>query len=143
MANIRKSINLEFQVTNHPFFLDNQEYYKIRIMLNKEKQAIVKDIALKKRCDIYMPFYLFLTSGGGMGKTFTTKAIFQMLVQIYNAHNSTDPLKPKGLILAYTAKVAYNAGGTTIHLTLMMPFNKYEIIPLSKDMLDILSKLYH
>ena len=25
----------------------------------------------------------------------------------------------------------------------MMPFNKYELIPLSKDMLDILSKLYN
>jgi hypothetical protein len=51
-------------------------------------------------------------------------------------------LKPKGLILAYTGKVAYNAGGTTIHSAFLMPFNKSQFLPLSKEMLDTLSKIY-
>jgi Cdc6-like AAA superfamily ATPase len=73
-------------------------------MLNKEQQEIVKDISLKKSMDMHMPLYLFLTGGAGTGKTFTTKMIFQMLIRIYDANNTTDPLKPKGLILAYTGK---------------------------------------
>jgi exonuclease III len=141
-SNLKKTINLGFQVTDHPFFLENEEYYRLRRLLNKEQQAIVKDIALKKSMDIQEPLYVFLTGGAGTGKTFTAKMLFQMLIRIYDAHNTIDPLKPKGLILAYTGKAAYNAGGTTIHSALLMPFNKSHFLPLSKEMLDKLSKLY-
>ena len=66
-----------------------------------------------------------------------------MLSRIYDVNNAIDPLKLKVLILAYIGKAAYNASGTTIHSALMMTFNKYGLIPLSKDMLDILSELYN
>jgi hypothetical protein len=68
--------------------------------------------------------HLFLTDGAGTGNTFTTKALFQMLIRIYDSSNSSDPMKPKGLIVAYIGKVAYNAGGTTVHSAFFMPFNK-------------------
>jgi hypothetical protein len=55
---------------------------------------------------------------------------------------SFDPLKPKGLIVSYIGKSAYNAGGTTIHSAFLMPFNKSQFLPLSYEMLDTLSKLY-
>ena len=61
---------------------------------------------------------------------------------MYDSNNSTDPMKPKGLIVAYTGKVAYNVGGTTIHSALLIPFNKSHFLPLRKKMLDTLSKLY-
>jgi hypothetical protein len=51
-------------------------------------------------------------------------------------------MKPKGLIVSYTGKVAYNAGGTIVHSTFLMPFNKSRFLPLSKEMLDMLSKIY-
>jgi hypothetical protein len=51
-------------------------------------------------------------------------------------------MKPKGLIVAYTGKAAHNAGGTTIHSAFLMPFNKSHFLPLSKEMLDTLSKIY-
>ena len=44
----QKKINLGFQVIEHPFLLENMEYYKIRRILNREQQAIVKEIAMKK-----------------------------------------------------------------------------------------------
>jgi len=68
--------------------------------------------------------HLFLTGGVGTGKTFIAKALFQMTIRIYNSNNSSNPMKPKGIIIAYTGKVAYNAGGTTIHFAFFMPFNK-------------------
>jgi hypothetical protein len=51
-------------------------------------------------------------------------------------------MKPKGLIVAYTRKDAYNAGGTIVHYALLMPFNKSRFLPLRKEMLDTLSKIY-
>jgi len=111
-------------------------------MLNKEQQEIVKDIAMKKCRDIHTPIYLFLTGGAGTCKIFTTKVLFQVLIQIYDGCSTSDPLKPKGLTLAYTSKIAYNAGGTTIHFAFLIPFNRSQFLPLSKEMLDILSNIY-
>jgi hypothetical protein len=52
-------------------------------------------------------------------------------------------LKPKGLIVTYTGKASYNTSGKTIHFAFLMPFNKSQFIPLSREMLDTLSKFYH
>ena len=65
-----------------------------------------------------------------------------MLIRIYDSNNFSDPMKPKGLIVAYTGKTTYNLGGTTVHSAFLMPFNKSQFLPLSKEMLDTLSKLY-
>jgi hypothetical protein len=141
-TDIEKHINLGFQVTKHPLFIENNEYYRVRRLLKREQQAIVKDIAIKKCLNMHTPVHLFLTGGVGTCKTFTVKALFQMLIRIYDSNNSSDPMKPKGLIVTYTGKVAYNAGGTTIHSAFFMLFNKSQFLPLSKEMLDTLSKLY-
>lgn len=42
--------------------------------------------------------------------------------------------------MAYTRKAMYNAGGTTIHSTLLLPFNKSTIILLSNETIDSLQK---
>ena len=65
-----------------------------------------------------------------------------MLIRTCHSNTMSDPLKPNGLILAYTGKYAYNAGGTTIHSALLMPFSKSHFLPLNKEMLDIFSKIY-
>jgi hypothetical protein len=75
-------------------------------------------------------------------ENFHKKMIFQLLMWIHDANRITDPLKPKGLIVACTGKASYNKGGTTIHSTFLMPCNKSKFIPLSREMLDTLSKLY-
>jgi len=87
-------------------------------MLNREQQAIIKDIAMKKRMNIEKLLYIFLVGGTRTGKTFIEKSIFQMLIQLYDAHYSTDPLKPKGLIVAYIDKDTYDVDGTIVHSTL-------------------------
>ena len=88
------------------------------------------------------PVHLFLIGRARIGKTFIAKALFQMLIRIYDSNNSFDPMKRKGLIVSYTGKVAYNVGGTTVHSAFFMPFNRSQFLPLSMEMLDTLSKLY-
>ncbi|XP_059067636.1 uncharacterized protein LOC131858419 [Cryptomeria japonica] len=109
-------------------------------MLNIEQQAIVKDIAIKKMKNMQTPLHLFLTSGEGIGKTFTAKAIYQTLLHLYSASIDNDPDKPKGLITAYTGKSTFNIGGTTLHSTFHIPFNKSNFVPLSTKTLDTMSK---
>jgi hypothetical protein len=111
-------------------------------LLNREQQTILKDIALKERLSMHIPVHLFLTGRAGTCNTFTSKALFQILIRIYDSNNSFDPMKPKGLIVSYTGKDAYNVGGTTVHYAIFMPFNKSQFLPLRNEMLDSLSKIY-
>jgi hypothetical protein len=111
-------------------------------LLNREQQAILKDIAIKKRLNMHTHVHFLLTGGAGTCKTFTMKELFQILIRIYDSSNSSDPMKPKGLIVAYTRKAAYNAGGTTIHSSFLMPFNKSQFLSLKNKLLDTLSKVY-
>lgn len=103
-----------FEIAKHPQIIDNNEYYKLRRMLNRE-QAIVKDVLIKKMKNIKEPLHLFLTGGAGIGKTFTAKAIYQALIRIYSNSIENNPDKPKGLLTAYIGKAAYNIGGITLH----------------------------
>ncbi|XP_059077054.1 uncharacterized protein LOC131876217 [Cryptomeria japonica] len=132
-----------FKISQHPQIMDNNDYYKLRQMLNKEQQTIVKDIIMKKLKNIKAPLHLFLTGGAGTGKTFTAKAIYQALLRIYNNSIDNDPEKPKSLITAFTRKAAYNIGGTTLHSTFQIPFNKSEFVPLNTKTLDAMSKHYY
>jgi hypothetical protein len=75
-----KRINLGFQVTKHPFLIENNEYHRIRRLLNREQQTILKDIALKKCLNMDTLVHLFLTGRAGTCKTFTAKALFQMII---------------------------------------------------------------
>jgi hypothetical protein len=137
-----KRINLGFQVTKHHFLIENNEYYRVKRVLNREQQAILKDTAIKKRLNMHTHVHLFLIGGARTCKTFIAKALFQMLIRIYDSNNSSDPMKPKGIIVECTGNYAYNAGVTIVHSTFFMPFNKSQFLPLDKEILDTLSKLY-
>jgi predicted GTPase len=106
MVESEKCINLGFQVTKHPFLIENNEYHIIICLLNREQQKTVKDIALKKQLNMNSLVHVFLIGRVGIGKTFTNKALFQMLIRIYDSNNCSDPMKPKVLIVAYIGKVA-------------------------------------
>ena len=112
-----------FKIGKHPEIIDNDEYFKIRQMLNIEQQAIVKDIVCKKVKN-KTPLHLFLTSRVSTSKTFTAKMIYQALLCIYNNTINNNPDKPKGIVVAYIGKETYNISGMTIHFAFHIPFNK-------------------
>jgi hypothetical protein len=72
-AESEKRINLGFQVTKHPFLIENNEYHIIRHMLNHEHQTILKDISLKKWLNMNNLVHVFLTGRVGTGNTFKAK----------------------------------------------------------------------
>ena len=121
---IETSFDKPYHLVKKPHILENNTFYNMKRQLNKEQATIVKDILTKKKRGPNELIYLFLTGGTGTGKTFTAKVLFQSLVHIYNNIIEYGPLKIKGLITTYTGKVAFNAGGVTVHFAFFMPFNK-------------------
>ena len=66
------------------------------------------------------PFYIFLSGGGGVGKTFTINTIYQGLVRALRTPGS-DPEKPTVILTASTGKAAANINGTTLHSAFALP----------------------
>ena len=66
---------------------------------------------------------IFLSGGAGVGKSRTTKAIYQNLIRYYNYKEGEDYESLKVLVMAPTGKAAHLIGGVTIHSALHAPFN--------------------
>ena len=60
------------------------------------------------------PVRLFITGGGGCGKSNLVRAIYQAVTKSL-MYNGGDPDKPRVLLLAPTGVAAVNIDGTTIH----------------------------
>ena len=85
---------------------------------------------------------MFIAGGVGIGNTFTTQAIYHALVCLYKKDLQSDPLKKKGLIVAFTSKATYIAHGITVHSALHFPLSPCHMVLLASNTLDVFSKEY-
>ena len=122
--------------------MENEKYYATIRNLNYEQREIFDDILLRKKIEPSLPIHLFLTGGGGTGKTHTLLLLVQALQHIYLRSKEFDTEKPQILLMAYISKAAYNIGGTTIHLTLHLPIVTKTHTSLSSEKLNVLSEQY-
>ena len=110
--------------------------------LNEEQQCITKEIIMWKKNNTSTPFYLFLTRYARTRKTTTSKTIYYGLLHHYIKDRHRDPLKKKGTVDALSGNVAYNANGATTHSAFHLPLSSSNILPLSSNTLDTLTKYY-
>ena len=66
------------------------------------------------------PFHLFLSNGGGCGKSHLMKTINQVINKL-SLYQSRNPDKPEVLVLEPTGIAAININGTVIHSDLNIP----------------------
>ena len=66
------------------------------------------------------PIYLFITGGGGAGKSHLIKTIYHTVVKTYK-YAPMNPEKPTVLLAAPTGVAAINIDGTTINTALALP----------------------
>ena len=78
------------------------------------------------------PIYLFITGGGGSGKSHLVKTIYHTLVKTFRRIVS-NPELPTVLLMAPTGVSAINIEGTTINTGLAIPKQTGEILPVMSD----------
>lgn len=67
------------------------------------------------------PLHLFLSDGVGIGKTMTTKLLYQCILKYENSQPGKDHTTLKILLLAPTGKAAFFIQGNTIYSSLRIP----------------------
>ena len=79
----------------------------------------MKNISSKAPKEIF-PLYLFLTGGGGSGKSHLIKTIYHSITKLL-LFRGADPNKFRVLVLAPTGVAGINIDGTTIYSGLNIP----------------------
>ena len=78
------------------------------------------------------PIYLFLTGGGGAGKSHLIKTIYHTAVKTFR-HPPSNPELPTVLLVAPTGVAAINIDGTTVHTGLAIPNETRDCPPAMSD----------
>ena len=78
------------------------------------------------------PLYLFITGGGGTGKSHLIKTIYHTAVKTFR-HPPMNPELPTVLLMAPTGMTAINIDGTTINTALAIPKEAGDIVPAMSD----------
>ena len=78
------------------------------------------------------PIYLFLTGGGGAGKSHLIKTIYHTAVQTFR-YPPINPELPTVLLMAPTGVAAINIDGTTINTALAIPKETGDNVPVMSD----------
>ena len=103
--------------------LTDRSYYKMIRSLNTEQRNIHDYIfnwcieqKQAERCKMKCPkpFHIFLSGGGGVGKSHTIHAIYQTVIRQLKREGHTQDT-PTIILTASTGKAAVNISGTTLH----------------------------
>ena len=78
------------------------------------------------------PLYLFVTGGGGTGKSHFIRSIYHTLVKTFR-HGPSNPEMPTVLMMAPTGVAAVNINGTTINTGLGIPKDAGDKLPALSD----------
>lgn len=110
--------------------------WAMKYMLHRENNELVPD-----------PFYIFLSGGAGVGKTFLVNVITEYLKKtlIFPGQNPDNELSIS--ITASTGKAACNINGTTLHSAFKLPIYGTNSVPKTElkgqELLNLQSKYKH
>ena len=78
------------------------------------------------------PIYLFITGGGGAGKSHLIKTIYHTVIKTFR-YDGMNPENPTVLLSVPTGVAAVNINGTTINTALAIPKNTGDTLPAMSD----------
>ncbi|XP_066912801.1 uncharacterized protein [Clytia hemisphaerica] len=100
----------------------NPQQREVFDVIHKWGRNFVKNLSSKDP-KIVEPFHIFLTGGGGVGKSHLLTTIYHSLSKLL-MYRGGEPTKQRILVLAPTGVAAINVNGTTIHTGLIIPTKK-------------------
>ena len=127
---------------------DNEINTKIRSLNKKQREVFEFIFTWAKRIVkswsstivSVLPFYIFLTGGGGFGKSHLIKTIFHALTKLF-MYRGGSPDKSRVLLFAPTGIAAINIDGITLHSGLLIPCYG-EMLPLNNKNRALLQNKY-
>jgi hypothetical protein len=110
--------------------LNNEQRYAYDLVLSWCRNEMANLNTLKpSKVD---PLYLFVTGGGGAGKSHLIRAIYHTVTKIFR-HAPMNPELPSCLLMAPTGVAAININGTTVHTALAIPKECGNSVPAMSD----------
>jgi len=119
--------NVESNKT-HNLLNDNEINNLVRTLNKKQRQVFDTLLQWGKsfiKNENFQPFHIFLTGGGGVGKSHLINCIYNCLAKVL-IYKKEDLEKPRVIKLAPTGIASINIQGTTIHSGLCIPINSYQ-----------------
>ena len=123
--------------------LPESKYRETIRSLNKEQKCIFYHILHWFKVNTDEPLYAFLSGGAGVGKSVTTRAMYQALYRFFSHQIDSCPDDVRILMCAPTGKAAHNIGGNTLHSAFHIPANQsLSYKPLDMQQLNTLRSKY-
>ena len=110
--------------------LNQKQRYAYDIVLSWCRR-LIKNMNSLKPVEVE-PIYLFLTGGGGAGKSHLIKTIYHTAVKTFR-HPPFNPELPTVLMMAPTGVAAINIDGTTINTGIAIPKETGDYLPAMSD----------
>ncbi|XP_066926174.1 uncharacterized protein [Clytia hemisphaerica] len=101
----------------------NHQQREVFDVIHKWGRDFIKNLSSKVPRNI-APFHIFLTGGGGVGKSHLLTTIYHSLSKLL-MYRGGEPTKERILVLAPTGVAAINVNGTTIHSGLIIPTTEF------------------
>ncbi|XP_070548911.1 uncharacterized protein [Ptychodera flava] len=128
--------------TTLPGRMPDEQYHNLVRSLNLKQSEIFHHVLkwIKTKED---PLHIFITGGGGTGKSVIVKALYQALHRYLCSTAGENPDDCRLLLCAPTGKTADNINGSTIHAAFKVPASQgYKYKPLDSDRLNTLRAKY-
>ena len=112
--------------------ISREEFYEMCSQLNSGQQYLFnyimkfsQELILNSRNDVPdpEPFYLLLTGGAGVGKSFLVKCLVEYLKKTLKYRGQNFSKQPSVAVTASTGKAATNVDGSTLHSAFLLPVN--------------------
>ena len=129
-------------------------FYEMCSQLNEAQQHLfnfmmkyAQQLQLNGRNDLPDPdpFYIFLSGGAGVGKSFLTKVITEYFKRTWKTPGQNMDEHPSVVVTASTGKAAVNIDGTTLHSAFALPVRdngSFTNLHLSRDKKDYFQRKY-
>ena len=129
--------------------MEDSEYWELYTGLNEDQRFLFNFVMRQTQEQLHFesnniscpkPYFVFLSGGGGVGKTYTVKGLIEYIRRNLQFRGQNTDQQPSIFVCASTGTAAVRIKGQTMHSTMSIPREQNVTTKLSDDQLDKLQK---